>query len=152
MSIIKIRARVFKLFFFWNFAGVLLSLPLLGFCYQHILEDGKGHDFFFHTEKEYWNLIGLLFMSALPVQVLIYLVDLLWIIVQALKKKVVNPREFGVFGAAVQLTFGWVFLLICFYSNGQYDLIIGPADTGLILALVIAGAISYWKSSLLKTG
>lgn len=86
----------------------------------------------------------------LLIETVIYLFDALILLIRRIAKLELAKSEFVCFGKGILLFVFWVFLNICFSDNGRCDLIIGPADSGLCLAMAISILTNYWKLKVLK--
>jgi hypothetical protein len=83
-------------------------------------------------------------------EVVIYLFDALILLIRKMARLEVEMSELVCFGKGVLLFLCWVCLNACFFNNGRCDLIIGPADSGLCLAMGISILINYWKIQILR--
>jgi len=86
----------------------------------------------------------------LLVEVLIYLFDALILLIRKMARLEVEMSELACFGKGVLLFVCWVGLNVYFFNNGRCDIIMGPADSGLCLAMGISILINYWKVQILR--
>jgi hypothetical protein len=86
----------------------------------------------------------------LMIEVVIYLFDALILLIRKMARLEVEMSELVCFGKGVLLFVCWVGLNACFLNNGRCDLIIGPADSGLCLAMGISILINYCKVQILR--
>ena len=98
------------------------------------------------------NIIDLLINSGLflLVEFVVFSIDnIVLLIKKVLKKKLNNLELYCLIGAFIMLCI-WIFLRRHYSNNGSCDLIIGPGDTGLFLAMLVATIINIWKLRVMK--
>ena len=98
------------------------------------------------------NIEDLLLLSGLFlfIEFIIFIIDSIILLVKKFRKKEVNSSELKSLKRAVLIFIFWLFILIINSNNGSCDIIIGPADTGLCLAMLAITIINYWKLKSLK--
>ena len=146
----KFSNRIFKIFFWGNLVAATLTLPVLGLCQQHIYGTGEGRDFFFYATKDYWQPIGVLFGLFLVTQFFAYSVDIFRLIIRNIKTHKIENNELICFGVAFLSGLIWISIVIKLRWNGHCDILIGPADTGITIALIVASAINFWKLKIIE--
>ena len=135
---IKMKNFIFKSFF-W--ISILLCIPLVLFL---DVCEWEGYSS---------NLISnILAISAffLLLEFVVYLVDVFVFVIRKIFKFQVSKSEWKCFVTAFLLGVIWLFLNAFLKKNGNCDLIMGPADSGLCLAMIISVLINYWKLKLLE--
>ncbi len=150
MNWTKFKNRIYKIFFWGSLLGTILTLPVLGLCQQHIYGTGEGRDFFFFANKDYWQPIGLLFGLFLLTQFFAYFFDSFRLIIRKIKKQKIENKELICYGVAFLFGLIWTFIVIRLNGNGHCDILIGPADTGMTIALIVASVINFWKLKIIE--
>ena len=125
--------------FFW--ISIFLFIPL-ALTIDVCQAEGYNSNFI----SDFMVISGLFLL----VEVVIYLFDALILLLRKMARLEVDMSELVCFGKGVLLFLCWVGLNACFLNNGRCDLIIGPADSGLCLAMGISILINYWKVQILK--
>lgn len=98
------------------------------------------------------NIIILLLLSVLflVIELVVFSIDGLILLIKKIQKTDVNNSELYCLGVAFILFIIWFVILGNYSNNGTCDSIIGPADTGLFLAMGIAVIINFWKVNVIK--
>lgn len=98
------------------------------------------------------NITILLVLSVLflLLELAVFSIDGLILLIKKLQKSGVNNSELYCLGVGFILLLMWIKIVANYSNNGTCDVIIGPADTGLILAMFIAVVINIWKVSVIK--
>jgi hypothetical protein len=134
----EMKNFIFKSFF-W--ISILLCIPLALFI---DVCESEGYSS---------NLISnILAISALflLLEFTVYLVDIFVFVIKRIFKFQVVKSEWKCFVLALLLGVSWLFLNAFLSENGNCDLIMGPADSGLCLAMGISILINYWKIQILR--
>lgn len=150
MNWTKFKKKIYKIFFWGSLLSTILTLPVLGLCQQHIYGTGEGRDFFFFANKDYWQPIGLLIGLFLLTQFLAYFFDSFRIIIRKIQNKKIENKELMCFGVAFLSGLIWTFIVIRLNGNGNCDILIGPADSGMTIALIVASGINFWKLKIIE--
>ncbi|ESU22614.1 hypothetical protein FEDK69T_18700 [Flavobacterium enshiense DK69] len=110
-------------------------------------------------EEESWgwedsdnNIEVLLLLTGLFlfIEFIIFSIDGLILLIKKNRKKEVNNSELQCLSGSVLMLIFWVLILKKYINNGTCDIIIGPADTGLFLAMLASTIINFWKLKTLK--
>ncbi len=127
---------------FW--LSVILFLPLLA-----TIDQCEGESYGRMGGNEISNL---LFFSALFLMLhfVIYLLDGIVLLTKKTFKKNVNNSELKFLIIPILILVLWFLVSARYSRNGKCDWIIGPADTGLCLAMLFSVLINYWKLQILK--
>ena len=114
------------------------------------MEQEKVETFFFFANKDYWQPIGLLFGLFLLTQFFSYFFDSFRLIIRKIKKQKIENKELICYGLALLFGLIWTFIVIRLNGNGHCDILIGPADTGMTIALIVASVINFWKLKIIE--
>ena len=98
------------------------------------------------------NIIDLLINSGLflLVEFVVFAIDNIVLLIKKILKKELNNSELYCLIGAFIMFFIWVLLNRYYSNNGSCDLIIGPGDTGLFLAMLVTTIINIWKIRVIK--
>ena len=122
---------IFQVFLFGSLVLFVYTIPDIGLCsfdYNH-------------------NLVDIAIVSSLFL-ILQFIVHSLDFIIRLYRRFFNNEKQlihFKVFAFAIISGIVWILLLLAFEDNGQCDILIGPADTGISMALLVASIINYLK-------
>ena len=98
------------------------------------------------------NIIDLLINSGLflLIEFVVFAIDNIVLLIKKILKKEVNNSELYCLIGAFIMFFIWILLNRHYSNNGSCDLIIGPGDTGLFLAMLVTTFINIWKIRVIK--
>lgn len=98
------------------------------------------------------NIEGLLILSGLFVLIefVVFSIDNLILLIKKMIKREVNNSELFCLSGAIIMFVLWILIVRKYSGNETCDRIIGPADTGLFLAMLISAIINLWKVVSLK--
>ena len=124
------------------------SIILLPYLYEKIDQCEEESYGYFGPN----NILELLILSSLYilVEVIIFSIDNLILLTKKIMKKEVNDSELYCFIGAIVMFILWLLIIGQYNRNGTCDRIIGPADTGLFLAVLITAIINFWKVIIIK--
>jgi len=81
---------------------------------------------------------------------IIYTIDGFILLINKTEESKVNNPELRCLVVAIFSSIVWFIIFIVISDNHRCDLIIGPADSGLFLAMLIAVLINIWKVKILN--
>lgn len=120
-----------------------ISIVFLFFIYPKIDQcEEKSYGYYGSNNIEGLLASGFLFLIL---EFIIYSIGGLIILIKKLMKRDVNQSEFRCLVGTISLFFLWFFIYVTYSRNGKCDTIIGPADTGLFLAMLTSVFINLWK-------
>lgn len=127
---------------------LVISVIFLPFLFQKIGQC-EEESYGWYGEN---NIEGLLSLSGLfiLVEFVIFSIDNLIILIKKMIKREVNNSELFCLIGAIIMFILWILVVGKYSGNGTCDLIIGPADTGLFLAMLIISIINLWKVKSIK--
>lgn len=98
------------------------------------------------------NTLFIILLSGLFlfIEFIIYTIDGLMLLIYKITKAEVNNSELICLVGSVLIIIFWLFILGTYSNNGSCDVIIGPAETGLFLAMLASTIINFWKILSLK--
>ena len=135
------RIVIFKTLF-W--ISVILFLPLLA-----TVDQCEGESYGRMGGFEISNLL-IFSVFVLFLDFVVYLIDGIILLTKKVFKKTVNNSELKNFASLFLILLLWLLILRLNSNNGKCDVIIGPADTGLCLAMLLSVVVNYWKFQILK--
>jgi hypothetical protein len=138
----KIKKWTFKAFFYASMVIAILTIPVIGQCE---CETNR-----FWANKDYLDAVLISGFTLLFLQFIIYSADFIKDIFKRLLNKRTNSIHLKIYGAAFISGLLWFFLLLKYISDGKCNLLMGPSDSGMTIALFIASAINYWKVKIIR--
>ena len=133
----KKKLGVFKAFLYTSIFISILTIPVIGQCQ---FETNR-----FWANKDYSDLVLRSGFLLLLVQFIIFSFDFFLDIFKRLSKRPTDSIHLIIYFLALLLGFLWILFVLIHYSDGECSILIGPSDSGLTIALIIAAAINYWK-------
>lgn len=135
------RVKLFKILFWLS---VILFLPLLA-----TIDQCEGESYGRMGGNEISNV---LFVSALflLLHFVIYLMDGIVLLTKKIFKREVNNSELKFILILILILLFWMVVVARYSKNGKCDWIIGPADSGLCLAMLFSVLINYRKLQIVK--
>ena len=128
----KKKLGVFKAFLYTSIFISILTIPVIGLCVR--------------TNKvSYLNIVLFSGFLLLAFQFIIFSIDFLKYILKRFSNKPTDSIHLIIYFFALFLGFLWLVLFLINIGSGGCNILFGPRDSGLTLALIIAAAINYWK-------
>ena len=127
----KKKLDVFKAFLYTSIFISILTIPIIGECVR--------------TKKPYLNIVLLSGFLLLAFQCIIFSIDFLKYILKRFSNKPTDSIHLIIYFFALFLGFLWLVLFLINIGSGGCNILFGPRNSGLTLALIIAAAINYWK-------
>ena len=128
----KKKLGVFKAFLYTSIFISILTIPVIGLCVR--------------TNKvSYLNIVLFSGFLLLAFQFIIFSIDFLKYILKRFSNKPTDSIHLIIYFFALFLGFLWLVLFLINIGSGGCNILFGPRNSGLTLALIIAAAINYWK-------
>ena len=128
----KKKLDVFKAFLYTSIFISILTIPVIGQCVR--------------TNKvSYLNIVLLSGFLLLAFQFIIFSIDFLKYILKRFSNKPTDSIHLIIYFFALFLGFLWLVLFFIKIGSGGCNILFGPINSGLTIALIIAAAINYWK-------
>jgi hypothetical protein len=127
----KKKLGVFKVFLYTSIFISILTIPVIGQCVS--------------TIKGYLSIVLFLGFFLLLVQCIFFSIDFFLDIFKRLSKRPTDSIHLIIYFLALLLGFLWILFVFKHNFDGECNILIGPSDSGLTIALIVAAAINYWK-------
>jgi hypothetical protein len=128
----KKKLGVFKAFLYTSIFISILTIPVIGLCVR--------------TNKvSYLNIVLFSGFLLLAFQFIIFSIDFLKYILKRFSNKPTDSIHLIIYFFALFLGFLWLVLFLINIGPGGCNILFGPRNSGLTIALIIAAAINYWK-------
>ena len=128
----KKKLGVFKAFLYTSIFISILTIPVIGLCVR--------------TNKvSYLNIVLFSGFLLLAFQFIIFSIDFLKYILKRFSNKPTDSIHLIIYFFALFLGFLWLVLFLINIESRGCNILFGPINSGLTIALIIAAAINYWK-------
>lgn len=138
----KLKIELFRTFKNSSLVGVLLTLPVINQC-EFFYEESEVYQVFFYLILAFSGVL-------LVLQFFVYSIDFLILIFRKLQGKQIEIMEIFCYTTIIIVGFIWRFIRLKISNDGKCDTFFWPLDTGLVLALIIATGINYWKLKIIN--
>ena len=138
----KLKLITFKTFFFSAILGFILTIPVIGQC-QCLTNR-------FYANKDYMITVLTIFFLILILQFFAYTFDFLRRIIKGVKTKFLKNQEVKCYLSALGFWILWLLVVLIYSVNGNCDMLIGPAESGLGIALLISIGVNFWKLKIIE--
>ena len=124
-----------------------ISFLLLFLLYETIDQCVESYDILNPNNILFIFGLGYIFILF---EFIIFSIDNLKLLTKKIMKKEVRNSELYCFLGSIIMIVSWFSIIDKYNDNGTCDRIIGPADTGLFLAVLITAIINFWKVIIIK--
>jgi hypothetical protein len=133
----NIKKWTFKVFFYASIVIAILTIPVIGQCE---CETNR-----FWANKDYLGIVLFSGFTLLVMQFFIFSADFVKDIFKRLSNKPTDSTHLKIYFLAILIGFLWILLVLKYVSDGECNILTGPSDSGMAIALIVATAINYWK-------
>ena len=133
----NIKKWTFKIFFYASILIAILTIPVIGQCE---CETNR-----FWANKDYLDIVLLSGFALLLIQFFVFFADFVKDIFKRLTNRPTDSIHFKIYFLSLLIGVLWILLVSKYVSDGECNILTGPSDSGMTIALFVATAINYWK-------
>jgi hypothetical protein len=138
----KIKKWTFKIFFYASIFIAILTIPVIGQC------ECKTNRFW--ANKDYLDVVLFSGFALLLIQFFVFSADFVKDIFKRLTNRPTDSIHLKIYFLSILIGFLWTMLVLKYISDGECNILTGPSDSGMTIALFVATAINYWKLKVIE--